>query len=170
MKQWLASIGTRSPIRLLLFGALIFTLTLGAFPLINNLKPALAAGQNAIQTENNLPGDPNWNDFSASLTQDALSGYGSKISVNHGDSIDFFVTTTAPSFSIDIYRTGWYHGDGARLMTSLGTFTGVHQAIPNPDPVTGMVTCNWTKATTLTIPGSWVSGAYVARLNGSNGK
>src|SRR5450755_2888633 len=135
----------------------------------SKLPVAKAASQNPIQVENSLPGDPTWNDFSSSLTQDAISGYGSKISVNHGDSIDFYVTTTAPSFTIDIYRTGWYNGAGARKITSLGTFTGVHQAIPQPDPITGMVACNWTKTTTLSIPTSWVTGVYLARLNASDG-
>ena len=124
---------------------------------------------NAIQAENSLPGDPNWNVFNPPTADTTLSGYGSKISVNHGDSIDFFVTTTAPTFSIDIYRTGWYGGAGARLITSLGTFPGKQQPIPAPDPVTGMVACNWAKAVTLNIPSTWVTGVYLARLNASDG-
>jgi len=146
-------------------------LTLSPQTLKHVLNPvhAKAAAANAIQDENSLPGDPTWNDFNAPAQPDVLSGFGSKISVNHGDSIDFFVTTTAASFTIDIYRTGYYGGAGARKVTSLGSFTGVHQAIPNPDTVTGMVACNWTKATTLTIPSTWVSGVYLARLNGSDG-
>jgi hypothetical protein len=128
-----------------------------------------AAGQNAIQIENSLPGDPDWNDFASQLQNDLISGYGSQISVNQGSSLDLFVTTTAPSFSIDIYRTGWYGGLGARKITSLGTFTGVHYPVPNPDPVTGMVSCSWPKVTTLAIPSNWVSGVYLARLNASDG-
>src|SRR4029079_12968075 len=101
--------------------------------------PSTALAANAIQTENAKPGTPNWYDFAASATQDAINGYGSKISVNHGDSIDLYITTTAASFTIDIFRTGYYGGVGARLVQSLGSFPGVHQAIPPPDPVTGMV-------------------------------
>ena len=113
-------------------------------------SPAAAATQNAIQIENAKPGSPSWNDFSAIATQDAINGFGSKISVNHGDSIDLYVTTTAPTFTIDIFRTGWYGGVGARQIASLGSFTGVHQAIPQPDAVTGMVAAtSWTKTTTL---------------------
>src|SRR6266700_1758753 len=161
MKQLLMkAIGRHT--RLLLVCTLVVTALLVFLPFTPILRSHLAraAGQNPIQAENSLPGDPTWNDFSASLTQDDLSGYGSKISVNHGGSIDFYVTTTAPSFTIDIYRTGYYNQAGARKITSLGTFTGVHQPIPNPDPVTGIITCNWTKATTLTIPSNWVSGVY----------
>src|SRR5581483_5931391 len=61
-------------------------------------------------------------------------------------------------------------GLGARLVQSLGSFPGVHQAIPNPDSVTGMISCSsWTKTTTLTIPSSWVTGVYLAKLTASNG-
>ena len=69
---------------------------------------------NAIQIENAKPGTPGWDDFASVAQQDAINGFGSKISVNHGDSLDLFVTTTAATFTIDIYRTGWYGGVGAR--------------------------------------------------------
>ncbi|UWZ85850.1 choice-of-anchor D domain-containing protein [Occallatibacter riparius] len=134
--------------------------------------PALlfADTPNPIQQENSLPGTSGWANFTASSQQDLLSGFGSKISANHGDSIAFYVTTTDPSFTIDIYRTGYYQGIGARLVQSLGSFTGVHQAISAPDPVTGMISCsNWTAATTVQIPASWVTGVYLAKLTSSSG-
>ena len=56
---------------------------------------------NAIQIENAKPGTPGWDDFAAVAQQDAINGFGSKISVNHGDSLDLYVTTTAASFTID---------------------------------------------------------------------
>ena len=149
--------------------ALLLVLS-GVFVALSIPKHVVAAGLNPIQIENNNPGTPNWDDFSASLQPDLISGFGSQISVNHGGSIDFYVTTTAPSFTIDIFRTGYYQGIGARLMTSLGSFTGVHQAIPQPDPVTGMIACtNWTKTTTLQIPSSWVTGVYLAKLTTNTG-
>ncbi|MEO8972891.1 MAG: N,N-dimethylformamidase beta subunit family domain-containing protein [Ktedonobacteraceae bacterium] len=136
-----------------------------------SVAPATAHADslNPIQIENENPGTPGWNDFSSVLQDDTISGYGSKISVNHGDSIDFFVTTTAPSFTIDIFRTGYYGGVGARKITSLGSFPGLHQAIPTPDPVIGIIACNWTKATTLNIPSNWVTGVYLAKLTTSTG-
>jgi len=148
---------------MLVAGTLLFGVTPAA-------PAAEAASPNAIQIENAKPGTANWYDFSASATQDAINGFGSKISVNHGSPIDFYVTTTAPSFTIDILRTGWYGGLGARLVTSLGSFAGVHQAIPPPDAVTGMVAAtSWTKTTTLNIPIDWVTGVYLAKLSASNG-
>ena len=132
--------------------------------------PRLHAATNPIQQENSLPGTPGWNDFTASSQQDLLSGFASKSSVNHGDSIDLYVTTTAPSFTIDIYRTGYYQGIGARLVQSLGSFPGVHQAIPSPDPVTGIIACSsWASTTTVQIPSTWVTGIYLAKLTSSAG-
>jgi N,N-dimethylformamidase beta subunit-like protein/HYDIN/CFA65/VesB family protein len=144
---------------------IVIILLAGLAFIIAPSQDAAAQGLNAIQQENSLPGTTGWNYFNYHTQQDLISGFGSQISVNHGQSIDFYVTTTAASFTIDIYRTGYYQGIGARLVQSLGKFPGVHQAIPTPDPVTGMIACtSWTKATTLQIPSTWVTGVYVAEL------
>lgn len=149
--------------------SLLASMTFVTF-IIPPTQHAAAAGPNPIQQENSLPGTPGWDAFASSLQPDLISGFGSRISVNRGGSIDFYVTTTAPSFTIDIFRTGYYQGIGARLIESLGSFTGLHQAIPSPDPVTGMVACtNWTKTTTLQIPSTWVTGVYLAKLTTSTG-
>src|SRR6266849_937121 len=150
-------------VRLIAVSTLLVVMLLPALPLAHFVEPvpAKAANSNPIKVENSKAGTPGWNDFSADLAPDTLSGFGSKISVNHGDSIDFYVTTTAPSFTIDIFRTGYYQGIGARKLTSLGSFTGVHQPMPAPDRVTGMIACNWTKTTTLAIPSNWVTGVYM---------
>ena len=159
-------------VRLIVVSALLVVMLLPALPLVHFFGPvpAKAADSNAIQIENSKAGTQGWNDFSADLAPDTLSGFGSKISVNHGDSIDFYVTTTAPSFTINIYRTGYYGGAGARLISSLGSFPGLHQVIPAPDKVTGIISCsNWTRTTTLNIPSSWVTGVYLAKLTSSTG-
>ncbi|HLY30154.1 MAG TPA: N,N-dimethylformamidase beta subunit family domain-containing protein, partial [Ktedonobacterales bacterium] len=127
--------------------------------------PAHAATENAIQIENSYPGDPTWDDFSASLDPTVLSGYSSPISVNHGSTVNFYVTTTSSTVTIDIYRMGWYGGTGARHMETLGTYAGQHQAIPNPDPVTGIVVCNWKLTASLAVPATWTTGVYLAKLS-----
>src|SRR5262249_60331956 len=95
---------------------------------------------NPIQVENRLPGDPNWGDFAGPATPDVISGYGSRISINHGQSLDSSVTTTASSVSINIYRMGWYGGAGARLMQSMGSFPGGNQPQALPNATTAMIT------------------------------
>ena len=74
------------------------------------------------------------------------------------------VSTNPPSkFQIEIFRTGYYGGRGARLMTTLGPFNGTKQ----PDPQIGpknLHECQWKPATTVKIPADWVSGVYLGRL------
>ncbi|HXY85157.1 MAG TPA: N,N-dimethylformamidase beta subunit family domain-containing protein [Gaiellaceae bacterium] len=127
------------------------------------------AALNPIQIENNQPGDPSWGDFDQPNDPTQISGYGSRISVNHGQSLDFYVTTTASTVTMDVFRMGWYGGAGARLMKSLGTFPGVNQPQANPDTTYGMVVENWTKTTTLNVPSTWTTGVYLVRLLASNG-
>ncbi len=129
------------------------------------LCTALAAvvhAANPIQIENAKPGATDWVMFSEA--QGEIEGYGSVTSVNQGQSISFFVNTIAPTYNIDIFRLGWYGGRGARRVAATVTRTGIRQIIPSPDPVTGLIECNWTDPYTITIPNDWVSGAYVAKL------
>ncbi len=44
-----------------------------------------------------------------------IQGFASEMSVNRGSTISFKVKNTATSYKIDIYRIGYYGGDGARL-------------------------------------------------------
>src|SRR5579875_3559150 len=149
MKRMLVNV-IKHRLALVIAGALLAALLLSGLSSVItrsdlfSLPGSHAAGLNPIQVENQKPGTPGWDDFSADLSPTTLSGFGSQISVNQGDTLTFYVTTTAPSFTIDIYRTGYYQGIGARLIESLGSFPGLQQPIPAPDPVTGLIACtNW---------------------------
>ncbi|MFT5470744.1 MAG: hypothetical protein ACI8UO_005875, partial [Verrucomicrobiales bacterium] len=95
-----------------------------------------------------------------------IEGYSSKQSVGAGESLDVFVSTApVADFKIEIFRTGYYGGRGARLIDTLGPFTGKTQ--PTPEPKRGdrhLIECNWESTTTITIPDDWVSGVYLGRL------
>jgi len=93
-----------------------------------------------------------------------IEGYCSKQSVRAGDSLDICVSTNPPSkVQIEIYRTGYYGGRGARLMTTLGPLDGRTQPDPAISPK-NLHECRWQPATTLTIPAAWPSGVYLGRL------
>lgn len=96
---------------------------------------------NPITIENSNPGDPTWDWVNPPNDFTTLSGYASPVSVNRGGTVSFYITTTSATYTIDVYRTGWYGGAGARLMTNLGPFNGQQQAVPSPDPNTGMISC-----------------------------
>ena len=136
------------------------------------LVAANARAQNTIQLENAKPGTPNWQ-LTNPATNHEIEGYASLVSVNRGDQISFFVNTADPTFTLEIFRTGWYGGAGARLMVPGVQLTGLNQPIPTPDPTTGLVECQWLNPYTITIPEDdddptdWASGVYLVRLTGN---
>src|SRR3954465_4549814 len=70
--------------------------------------------QNAIVTENALPGNPasEWDISGAGDL--SIQGFATDISVNKGETVHFKIKTDASSYSISIYRLGYYGGNGAR--------------------------------------------------------
>jgi hypothetical protein len=75
----------------------------------------------------------------------------------------------AQPYSISIYRLGWYQGIGARLMQQIPGLTGVAQAACPEDPETRLIECAWSPSYTLSVPTTWTSGIYLARLNRQDG-
>ncbi len=141
------------------FPAIWKTLALGFLGCIS------AFANNAIQIENAQLGSSGWQ-LSNPATNREIEGYASLTSVNIGSPISFFVSTSDPTFHIDVFRTGWYGGLGARLMTTITGVPGTLQPTPDPDPITGMIDCNWQSSYRLSIPTSWTSGIFLARLTG----
>jgi hypothetical protein len=123
-----------------------------------------------IPDENARSGAPDWQLTRARLERAGgvrspwIEGYCSKQSVAAGESIRFMVSTNPKrEFVIEIFRTGYYAGRGARLMTTLGPIQGKTQTLP----VIGrrrIRECRWGPAAELTIPEDWPSGVYLGRL------
>src|SRR6266404_1829226 len=91
-----------------------------------------AAQSNPIVVENQQPGTNGWRIPFGSAGTDAggqIKGYASATSVNKGESITFYVSVKpAQTYTIDVYRMGWYEGLGGRLMQHIGPLSGVKQA------------------------------------------
>ncbi len=98
-----------------------------------------------------------------------IEGYCSHTSVEAGERIEFFVSTNPVSaFTIDLYRSGYYGGEGGRHMARLGPFRGHIQ----PDPPVGknrLRQCEWEACASLVIPQDWVSGVYLGKLTAMEG-
>jgi hypothetical protein len=106
-----------------------------------------------------------------------IEGYASATCVNRGESIQFFVNTPEPTYSISVYRVGWYGGMGGRLVAGPIQRNGVVQPEPLVDTSVNLVECNWLAPYTLDIPRNpddptdWASGIYLAKLTaGVSGK
>ncbi len=94
-----------------------------------------------------------------------IEGYCSRQSVAAGEQLDIMVSTRPQQdFVIEIFRTGYYQGHGARLMTTLGPFAGRPQETP-PVGKKNIRECRWEPSTSITIPEDWPSGVYLGRLS-----
>src|SRR5579871_5737927 len=89
-------------------------------------------------------------------TDQVIRGYAGATSINKGQSITLYVSTAQPSYNIDIYRMGWYGGSGATLVQSVPNLPGQNQAVPTPDPNTGMIAAYWQPSYTVQTTTSWV--------------
>ena len=126
--------------------------------------------RNRIQAENEKPGSLDWQltrvrlDKNDGFRSPLIEGYCSKQSVVAGDTLHFMVSTTpAARFKLEIFRTGYYAGRGARLMTTLGSLQGKPQTVP-PVGERSLRECKWEPAASLKIPSDWLSGVYLGRL------
>ena len=131
---------------------------------------ALSATPNPIQSENQKPGTRDWMLTKTQIEPMSryrspwIEGYCSRSSIAAGDELQIFVSTKPVSrFTLDIYRLGYYDGDGGRLVKSFGELEGVTQ----PEPLIGekrLRQCEWAASVKIKIPEDWVSGVYVGKL------
>ncbi|MEX6689955.1 DUF4082 domain-containing protein [Danxiaibacter flavus] len=123
--------------------------------------------QNAIVTENQLPGNPSaqWDIQGAGDL--SIQGFATDISVNKGETVHFKIKTNASNYSIDIYRIGYYQGNGARKVGTGVITATLPQTQPNDlyDVATGLTDCgNWNESAHWDVPATAVSGIYIAKL------
>ncbi|PYT52609.1 MAG: hypothetical protein DMG43_11235, partial [Acidobacteria bacterium] len=137
----------------------------------NTAGATTLSAQNPIVLENQQPGTSNWqigDFFGLPVATDAkgqIKGYASAPSVNKGGNITFYVSVNpAQTYTIDVYRIGWYQGLGGRLMQHIGPLSGIQQPACPVDATTGLIQCNWTPAYTLATQTLWTSGIYLAVL------
>ena len=127
-----------------------------------------------IQRENSLSGARDWQ-LTRVRVVDApgggpgyrcpwIEGYCSKQSVAAGELLNVMVSTNPPrKFMLEVFRTGYYDGRGARLMRTIGPLAGRKQADPEVGP-NRLRECRWEPSLELEIPDTWTSGVYVGRL------
>jgi hypothetical protein len=137
------------------------------------VDPVTQAGTGAdevgwVKRENAKPGSRAWQ-FTAAVLADGnqLAGYADHVSVQAGDPLSLYVTTTAVSFTVNAFRLGWYGGDKARLVWTSPSVPGQVQA-PAVTEVDRMVTTHWAPSTTVDTAG-WPEGTYLLLLTDSRG-
>jgi N,N-dimethylformamidase beta subunit-like protein/uncharacterized protein DUF4082/Big-like domain-containing protein len=122
---------------------------------------------NEIVAENCKPGTPpaQWDVSSAG--SEAIQGFATDISVTQGSTVSFKIKTPATDYRLEIYRMGYYAGDGARRVGTVQPSAALPQAQPAcaSDASTGLVDCgNWSVSATWAVPADATSGIYFAKL------
>ena len=122
---------------------------------------------NPIPCENSKPGTPQSQWDISGAGSSGIQGFATDISVNAGSTQSFKVKTGARSYRLDIYRMGYYGGNGARLVTSVLPSAALPQSQPTcrKDSSTNLFDCgNWAVSASWTVPADAVSGIYFAKL------
>ncbi len=122
---------------------------------------------NAIACENRQLGtDPSVWDIEGA-GDPSIQGFATDISVDAGGTVDFKIDTDAADYTIDIYRTGWYQGLGARHVAEVEPSASLPQAQPEcvSDIPTELYDCGtWAVSASWQVPADAVSGVYIASL------
>ncbi|POH68340.1 hypothetical protein C3B59_06520 [Cryobacterium zongtaii] len=133
--------------------------------------PANAAGcgtaPNPIVCENALPGTAAsvWDISGAG--DPSIQGFSTDISTNVGGTVGFKIDTSARAYTIAIYRTGWYQGNGARKIADVTPTAALPQNQPQciTEAATEFYDCgNWALSASWPVPADAVSGVYIALL------
>ena len=122
---------------------------------------------NAIVCENGKPGNPKseWDITGAGDT--SIQGFTTDMSVDQSQTVRFKVKTSASAYRLDIYRMGYYGGNGARKVATVTPSASLPQSQPAclNNASTGLIDCgNWAESASWAVPADAVSGIYFAKL------
>ena len=122
-----------------------------------------------IEEENRRPGTSDWLLTNSRVEENKIrcpwiEGYCDKTSAAAGETVAVKVSTNPPArFTLDLYRLGYYGGQGGRLIERYGPLEGRTQA----DPPVGEVRvreCAWETSLAIKIGDDWPSGVYLGKL------
>ena len=129
---------------------------------------------NKIVTENQKAGTPLtvWSIHGSLANQGdtQIEGFATQISTNAGQNVSFKINTASTGYTIDIYRLGYYGGNGARLVNTAHHTGAANQPNPIFNSATKTVDAgNWSATDSWAIPSTAVSGVYFAKLTTDSG-
>lgn len=125
------------------------------------------ASANVIDIENAKTGTPETQWQVSNTGSTTIQGYATAISLMAGQTVEFKVSTPSSNYRVDIYRMGYYGGDGARLVTSIQPSVSLPQIQPPcvEDVPMGLIDCgNWSTSASWSVPADAVSDVYLANF------
>lgn len=97
-----------------------------------------------------------------------IEGFATDMSVNAGTRVDFKINVNdvaGSDYKVEIFRLGYYGGDGAREVAEWTNSNATVQADALYDATRGLVDAgNWSVTDSWQVPDDAVSGVYLARL------
>ncbi|MDC0273378.1 hypothetical protein OAL44_01140 [Planctomycetaceae bacterium] len=147
----------------------------GSYPLAFAAQ-SKTTSNDLIRRENAKPGTRDWlltkthttpgmiNKNLVNGRSEVIEGYCSANSIRAGEKLQIMVSTNPESkFKLEIFRTGFYGGTGARLVKTFESIQGATQ--PDPDIGENYVReCQWEPTVEFEIPEDWLSGVYLGKL------
>jgi hypothetical protein len=135
-----------------------------------NGSATLTTGPNAVVRENAKPGTPQsvWQ-INPGQDSTQIQGFTTSFSTNVGGTVSFKINnqTGSGNYQVNIYRLGYYGGNGATLVTTINhqSASAIVQPAALVDPTTGLVDAgNWQVTDSWAIPADATSGVYVANV------
>lgn len=131
-----------------------------------------AAPKNKIIAENCKPGNPSTEWDVNGAGDPTIQGFSTDISYNLGQTAQFKIRTDSARYRVDIYRTGYYDGMGARLVATVRPSALLPQRQPECaiDWSVRQYDCGtWGVSASWPIPADATSGVYLARLTREDG-
>jgi hypothetical protein len=120
-----------------------------------------------VQAENAKPGTTDWK-LTKPATSHQIEGFAGSVSVQAGDPVELYVSTTAPTFGVAAFRMGYYGGDQGRLIWSAASISGFSQPACPVVTKTRTVECDWKDPVQVDTT-SWPQGDYLFKLVASTG-
>jgi hypothetical protein len=109
---------------------------------------------NSWVIDNGWTGSFSWDSANGGST--SIQGFATDSSVNIGQTVHFKINTASPSYHVDIYRIGYYQGNGARFIGSATVSATLPQTQPSclNDVATQLLDCgNWAESASWAVPG-----------------
>jgi hypothetical protein len=135
---------------------------------------AIFAGPDGVEArwvvdEDRRPGTTAWH-LSGSQGP-GINGFADLTAAQEGQKVTLYVTTGAARYHTSAYRTGYYGGQGARLVWRSGELKGTVQPACTLAAGTNMVACdNWAPSISLVIGPQFVQGDYLFKLVADPGR
>src|SRR4051794_14004229 len=101
-----------APLRRVLLPLLVSAFALAALPQASHAAVCTPPVVNKVACENSQAGSPVGDWYIDGAGDDEIQGYATAMSVDVGQSIGFKIKSTTDAYHIDIYRLGYYGGDG----------------------------------------------------------